>query len=58
MNLQLKKAIFNYMIDNSTNSQLLNTTTKEFRQYIFTDKGEFCIGGEEVHEFILAVDKL
>lgn len=33
MNTQLKKEIANYMLDNSKEFQLINSTTEEFRQY-------------------------
>ena len=53
MNLELKKAIVNYMFDNIKNFQLVSTTKEEFRQYIYTPKGQYCIGGEEVGNFIV-----
>lgn len=52
MNLELKKAIVNFMLENSKEFQLLNTTKEIFRQYIYTAEGNFCIGGQEVSEFI------
>lgn len=58
MHIELKRAIFNYMFDNLNQFQLVNSTVEEFRQYIFTPKGDFCIGGKEVHDFIVNVDKL
>ena len=58
MNIQLKKEIFLYMIENHNEFQLVNSTVKKFKQYIYTENGEFCIGGEEVHDFILQVNKL
>lgn len=58
MNLQLKKAIFNWMIDNSNEFQLVNETKKEFRQYIYNPNGEYCYGGEDVSNFIDSVYKI
>ena len=58
MNKELKQAIVNYMFDNANEFQLLNATTNQFRQYIFTEKGEYCFGGQKVSEFINMVDKL
>jgi hypothetical protein len=58
MNLQLKKEIFLYMMENHNEFQLVNATAKKFRQYIYTPEGSFCIGGKEVLDFISAVDKL
>jgi hypothetical protein len=57
MNQELKKAIVNYMFDNAKQFQLLNSTINEFRQYIYTPKGEYIIGGKEVSEFINLVDR-
>lgn len=58
MNLELKKAIFNYMADNQNEFQLVNSTTKKFSQYLYTPEGEYCFGGKAVSEFICQVDKL
>jgi hypothetical protein len=57
MDNDLKKAIVIYMLDNMNEFQLINLTSKEFKQYIYTPKGDYCIGGKKVHEFILNVDK-
>lgn len=58
MNKELKKAIVNYMFDNATEFQLINATKERFRQYIYTEQGEYCYGGEQVAAFILDVEKL
>lgn len=58
MNTQLKKEIFLYMMENHNEFQIVNTTVEKFRQYIYTPEGNFCIGGEEVLNFIKSVDKL
>lgn len=58
MHKDLKKAIFNYMIDNLNSFSLLNDTTKHFKQYIFTSEGNYLIGGKEVNEYIRNVEKL
>lgn len=52
MNKELKIAIVNFMFENDKVFQLTNTTTKQFRQYIYTPDGEYCFGGENVSEFI------
>ena len=57
MHNELKKAIVNFMLDNVKEFQLINRTSQEFRQYIYTETGEYCIGGKEVSEFISNVDK-
>jgi len=58
MNTELKKAIINFMFDNSKDFQLTNNTIKEFRLYIYDDKGNYLIGGENVSNFIKQAEKL
>lgn len=58
MNIELKKAIVNYIFDNSNEFQIINATVKEFKLYIYNDKGNFLIGGEQVSEFISEAIKL
>ena len=48
MNLQLKKAIFAYMCDNSADVQLINTTKRAF---------EHCSDNKTVSEFIELIYK-
>jgi hypothetical protein len=52
MNIELKKAIINFIIDNLKEFQIINVTVKEFKLYIYDDKGNYLIGGQEVYEFI------
>lgn len=52
MNKELKKAILVFILDNEKEFQIVNRSAKEFRQYIYTDKGEYCYGGEAVLKFI------
>ena len=52
MHNDLKKAIANYVFDNTNEFQLHNHTTQEFRAYIYDDKGEYLIGGKDVARFI------
>lgn len=52
MKYTLKHAIVMYIFDNVTEFQLNNAVTNEFHAYIYDDKGEYLIGGEEVKEFI------
>ena len=54
----LKQAIIAYMFENDKEFQLVNKTTEKFRQYIYTPEGNYCFGGEEVRNFINAVDDL
>jgi len=58
MNKELKRAIVNYMFDNANEFQLVNSTVKNFSQYIYTPDGNFCFGGEEVSDFISSVYNL
>lgn len=58
MHIELKKAILNYMIEHIKNFNLVNQATKEFNQYIYTPKGQFCIGGKDVAAFISSAEKL
>ena len=58
MNKELKKAIVLHIIDNEKDFQLVNNTTKEFREYIYNSKGELLIGGGQVREFIVDAAKL
>ena len=58
MNKELKKAIVNYMFDNATEFQLINATQERFRQYIYTEKGDYCYGGQLVVDFVSDVNKL
>ena len=53
MKKELKQAIINFIFKNEKVFQLKNTTTTEFKEYIYTSKGEYLIGGEEVYKFIL-----
>ena len=58
MNLELKKAIVNFIFDNINEFQITNATVKEFKLYIYNDQGNFLIGGKEVSEFISEAIKL
>ena len=59
MNNELKREIFNFLIDNIKESQLLNACINNFYQYIFfLDNGEYCIGGREVYDFMVKAENL
>jgi len=58
MNTDLKKAIIDFMFENVDEFQLVNATTAHFRQYIYTQDGHYCIGGEVVSIFIENAEKL
>lgn len=52
MKRELKHAIVKFIFDNEKYFQLQNSAIKNFRLYIYDDKGEYLIGGEEVKNFI------
>jgi len=52
MKKELKKAIINHIFENDKKFQLLNSTIETFREYIYTSKGDYLIGGAEVSSFI------
>lgn len=58
MNKELKRAIINWLLDNETEWQRVTTCYDEFRQYIYTDAGNYTFGGENISEFIRKADKL
>ena len=58
MQYSLMKAIFNFLIDNKNEFNLHNATKSHFKPYIYDDKGEYLIGGEQVSEFISDAIKL
>jgi len=58
MRTELKKAIIDWMFENKGLHQLVNGTHANFRQYVYTPEGDYCIGGKEVSEFVSMVDKL
>lgn len=58
MNIELKKQILNFIIDNRKIFQLHNLTTNNFREYIYNSKGDYLIGGENVSNFINSAIKL
>ena len=55
---ELKEAIIKWLFEHGNEWQRIIACTEAFRQYIYTPEGNFCIGGEKVHDFILAADKL
>lgn len=58
MYIELKKAILNWLIDNESEFQRVNTCARVFRQYIYDSEGEYIIGGKIVHDFICNANKL
>ena len=52
MNYKLKQAINNHIFENVNEFQIVNNTIEKFRNYIYDEKGEYLIGGEDVAKFI------
>lgn len=58
MHKELKREIFNWLLDNENEWQRVNACHEKFREYIYNSEGNFLIGGREVSDFIKVVDKL
>ncbi len=52
MKHQLKEAILNFILLNENEFQLHNRTKAVFKEYIYTGKGDYLIGGNDVSTFI------
>lgn len=52
MNKHLKDQIIEKVQQNTTEYQLINFITYEFKAYIYDAQGNYLIGGEEVANFI------
>lgn len=51
INIELKKAICEWICDNISEFQIYTACTKKFRNYIFDDEGNYLIGGEAIADF-------
>lgn len=58
MNTELKKAIIDWLFNNPNAWQRVNACSEHFRPYIYDEKGNFLISGENIHDFIVKADKL
>ena len=58
MQKELKKEIIKWLLENESKWQRLIACTKEFRNYIYDNEGNYLIGGEEVSNFIEEADDL
>ena len=58
INLELKKAILNFICDEQTVFGINNHTIQAFKEYIYTSEGDYLIGGKEVAQFITDAIKL
>ena len=52
MSIELKKAITEWLFENSNEFQINNRCTQQFREYIYNSKGNYLIGGQKVLQFI------
>lgn len=55
---ELKKAIFEWLLENENEWQRVNACTKHFSSYMFDSQGNWLIGGERVAKFIKDADTL
>lgn len=58
MNKELKKTIINWLLENESEWQRINSCCDNFRGYIYDNNGNFLIGGEVISNFIREADKL
>lgn len=58
IHLELKKAIFNYMIENRDLFNLVNNTIDHFREYIYNSEWNYLIWWKEVSDFISELNKI
>lgn len=56
--LELKKAIIDWLIANAKTYNRANECTRYFRPYIYDSEGNYLIGGKEVAQFISEANKL
>ena len=57
-NIELKKAIVNWLLENENTWQRVNSCHENFKNYIYDNNGNYTNGGEVVSRFIYAADKL
>lgn len=55
---ELKKQIIEWIFDNASAWQRLNSCVDAFRAYIYDGAGNHLIGGETVYKFIKTVDEI
>lgn len=55
---ELKKAIFDYIVENENQRQRLNRAVSHFKMYIYDENGEFLIWGREVYDWICKINDL
>lgn len=58
VNLKLKQAILNWLIENPNQWCRVTACKEKFRAYIYDVHGEYLIGGDEVAKFIENADTL
>lgn len=55
---ELKKVILMWLLEHENEWQRVNTCIDEFRNYIYSDNGNYLIGGKNVASFIKKADNL
>ena len=55
---ELKRMIFNWLVDNENEWERVNACHEKFRDYIYNSEGNYLIGWEKVSNFIYKADKL
>lgn len=58
MELELKKAIVEWLLSHENEWQRVNACRKYFSLYIYDPDGEYLISGQKVSEFISKADEL
>lgn len=58
INIELKQAIINYIIENYNSFNRLNNTINNFRMYIYDENWNYLIWWKDILEWIQNIDKL
>ena len=58
MSKELKKAIIEWLFENEKQHQIINACSTNFNDYIFSKQGNYLIGGEVIHDFIVKAENL
>lgn len=58
MHKELKRAIFNWMLERTEKWGRVSGCIEEFAAYIYDKNGNYLIGGKDVYDFILETERL
>ena len=53
---ELRRAIVNWLFDNENVFCRSNACSKNFKQYIYDDNGNYIIGGKDIQDYISTMD--